>query len=67
MFIFAAHITAGETAGAVARARWAEQCGENCAIMSARWAEQSAAVLSAGWAEECSASAFNNHRYYRYC
>ena len=61
---FAGHITLTEAAAAVMSARWAEQCA---AIMSARWAEQSAAVLSAGWAEECSASAFNNHRYYRYC
>ena len=66
MFIFAAHITAGETAGAVARARWAEQCGENCAIMSARWAEQCAAVLSAGWAEECSEASVLPHLYHRY-
>ena len=66
MFIFAAHITAGETAGAVARARWAEQCGESCAIMSARWAEQCAAVLSAGWAEERSEASVLPHLYHRY-
>ena len=66
MFIFAAHITAGEIAGAVARARWAEQCGENCAIMSACWAEQYAAVLSAGWAEEGSEASVLPHLYHRY-
>ena len=66
MTLIAAHIS-GETAGAITRARWAEQCGENCAVMSARWAEQSAAVLSAGWAEECFAAAREIHRYYRYC